>query len=289
MAELTIFRVHVNFDDREIFTTIESTFNIDLTRDREPSPPHYSNQSVKSHSHFSAHLTQTIDLTDPTPIPRSGSIRASVFSSSVRARLSLIANQIRGSVPLKRRPGQKYTYGDAFCGAGGATRGAHMAGLKVLWGFDKDTHACSSWHRNFPSAAIYEMDAQEICSSFSINLSCDILHMSPPCQYFSPAHTIAGKDDDMNSAALFACPVILRSCRPRIVTLEQTFGITNPNFALFFRAVVNMFTTNGYSITYKICQLHHWVSLSTFPYLLFLLEVVLTRNRAWRNAVSASS
>lgn len=234
---------------------------MDLTVDDEVALPKPDGAAI-GQRHFSAHLTQTIDLTDPTLIPPFGSIRSSVSSSgsSARGRVSPIGNHIRGSIPLQRRPGQKYTYGDAFCGAGGATRGAHMAGLKVLWGFDMDTHACSSWHRNFPSAALYEMDAQSICSDPSINFRCDILHMSPPCQYFSPAHTIAGKGDEANIAALFAVEQILKTARPRLATLEQTFGITNPGFSLFFQRLVNMFTTLEYSVTYKICQMANWVS-----------------------------
>lgn len=253
---------------RESFNVISSTFNIDLTCDGPVPRSSSRSSSISEYHELSAHKTKSItrSITDLTDIPRNGSIWAS-FSSNARSRLSQVNNHLQTpGQAIKRLPGQKYTYGDAFCGAGGSTRGAYMAGLKVIWGFDKDTHACSSWHKNFPSAAIYEMTAHEICSQPSVSLVCDVLHMSPPCQFFSPAHTIAGRDDEMNTASLLACHEILRCARPRIVTLEQTFGITHAQFALYFNAVVNMFTTNGYSITYKICQLHHWVSRALFMF-----------------------
>ena len=42
-----------------------------------------------------------------------------------------------------------YTFGDAFCGAGGASRGAAMAGLQVRWGFDLDIYAYEAYKANF--------------------------------------------------------------------------------------------------------------------------------------------
>jgi DNA (cytosine-5)-methyltransferase 1 len=136
-----------------------------------------------------------------------------------------------------------------------------MAGLKVIWGFDFNPHACQTWHQNFPDATLYEMSAYDVClrSQEGDCLRCDILHMSPPCQYFSPAHTIAAKDDDMNSASLFACGQLLQEIKPRIVTLEQTFGINHLEFIRWFNALINMFTTNGYSLRWKICHLQEWV------------------------------
>ena len=146
-----------------------------------------------------------------------------------------------------------------------------MADLKVLWGFDIDTHACSSWHRNFKNAAIYQMDAYSVVTSKPmIDLRCDILHMSPPCQTFSPAHTIAGKGDEANSAALFAVQEILRRAKPRVVTLEQTSGITNPQHKLSFQSLIAMFTALEYSVRYKVCQLPNWVSL--FPFHLLIVR-----------------
>lgn len=149
------------------------------------------------------------------------------------------------------------------CGAGGATRGAQMAGLKVTWGFDLDANACRSWQTNFPDAAIYEMAADQVCDAEKrkkISLQCDILHMSPPCQFFSPAHTIAGVNDEMNSAALMACDEVLKRAKPRLVTLEQTFGITQAGHILYFNTLINMFLRNGYSITYKVVRFEQWVS-----------------------------
>jgi DNA (cytosine-5)-methyltransferase 1 len=143
-----------------------------------------------------------------------------------------------------------------------------MAGLKVIWGFDFNPHACATWRLNFPSATMYEMSAFDVCEiwakeakagSMPNRAQVDILHISPPCQFFSPAHTIAGKDDEMNTASLLACGRLLALVKPRVVTLEQTFGIGHAEFTRWFNALIHQFTDNGYSLRWKICHLQDWV------------------------------
>lgn len=171
--------------------------------------------------------------------------------------------------PITRSAGQKYTYGDASCGAGGATRGATMAGLRVKWGFDFNKHACATWQANLPQGKCYSMAAHEFVDKAKRAQSrgqpdmvkVDILHLSPPCQFFSPAHTINGQDDEMNVASLFAVQSVIEVTRPRVVTLEQTFGITCPRFRYYFNALVQMFTMHDFSVRWSIVPLAQWVSV----------------------------
>ncbi|KAF5873123.1 putative c-5 cytosine methyltransferase protein [Botrytis fragariae] len=164
-------------------------------------------------------------------------------------------------------PEQTFTYGDAFCGAGGTTRGAVMAGLRVKWGFDFDQHACTTWRLNFPGATCYEMSSERFVSlatsspyssDIPNDVKVDILHLSPPCQYFSPAHTVEGKNDEMNTASLFAVAAVIKVAKPRIVTLEQTFGILYPRFRGYFSSLVCMFTSCGFSLRWAIVPLAQW-------------------------------
>jgi DNA (cytosine-5)-methyltransferase 1 len=139
-----------------------------------------------------------------------------------------------------------------------------MAGLKPVWGFDMNNHACTSWRLNFPDATMYQEWADQFIQRGLGNssLKVDILHLSPPCQYFSPAHTSDGKDDEMNMASLFSCGMLLDVAKPRIATLEQTFGIVLlPRFQIYFNALILMFTDRGFSVRWKIAQLQNWVSL----------------------------
>ena len=151
----------------------------------------------------------------------------------------------------RRSAGHRYTFGDAFCGAGGTSRGAVMAGLRVQWGFDMDLHACKSYARNFYGATIYNMTA-DLFMSFSErqDIKVDIAHFSPPCCPFSPAHTTSGKNDEANQAALFAVQQLLLKTKPRVVTLEQTAGLESRH-PEYFNSLIHIFTSNDYSVRWK--------------------------------------
>ena len=151
------------------------------------------------------------------------------------------------SVDAKQR---RYTFGDCFCGAGGMSRGAIDAGLRVSWGFDFDLPACQSYAKNFFATHIYNVAAHEFADS-SKDHRVDIVHLSPPCQFFSPLHTKQGKDDEMNTASLFAILNLLNKTKPRVVTLEQTAGLLRRH-PQYFNAVINMFTIHGFSVRWKL-------------------------------------
>lgn len=144
----------------------------------------------------------------------------------------------------------KYKYGDAFCGGGGMSSGARSAGLANAWSFDFNIDAVTTYRKNFPGCKTYHMSANEFVALPPEDLLVDVVHLSPPCQPHSPAHTIAGKDDDQNEASLFCVKQCLEVSRPRMVTLEQTDGILNRQE--WFRSLINFFTDLGFSISWKV-------------------------------------
>lgn len=149
-------------------------------------------------------------------------------------------------------PAQRYTLGDCFCGAGGVSRGAVQAGLKIEWGFDCNTYACTSYGLNNPFSSVYPLWAHDFCNNaHDRDFKVDICHLSPPCQFFSDAHTIMGKNDEVNTASLFAISELVKKAKPRVVTLEQTSGLLRRH-EIYFNAVVLMFTSLGFSIRWKI-------------------------------------
>ncbi|KAG0651525.1 Modification methylase [Hyphodiscus hymeniophilus] len=172
---------------------------------------------------------------------------------------------LSAKVSVTRVPGQMLTYGDAFCGGGGATRGAVMAGLRVQWGFDQWDHACSTWQANFPQAKCFKLWSDDFVRTVRgsnntkpIDVKVDILHLSPPCQYFSPAHTVDCPNDEVNVASLFAVGDIIRVAKPRVVTLEQTFGIVAARFRKYFNSLIQMFTALGFSLRWSVVNLAQW-------------------------------
>jgi DNA (cytosine-5)-methyltransferase 1 len=173
------------------------------------------------------------------------------------------------------------TFGDAFCGAGGTTRGAVMAGLKLKWGFDFWDNACTTWKANFSEAACYCVSSDEFVGmaqnprgDYLEEIKVDILHLSPPCQYFSPAHTVNGIDDEMNIASLYAVLEVVKAVKPRVVTLEQTFGILGARCRWYFSSVIHMFALLRFSVRWAIVPLSTWVCIGLLLPVSTLLIIV---------------
>ncbi|KAI4230747.1 MAG: hypothetical protein L6R40_007950 [Gallowayella cf. fulva] len=158
----------------------------------------------------------------------------------------------KNSSPPDLSTKRQYTFGDAFCGAGGMSRAAHQSGLHIKFAFDCNENACKSYGLNFPHADTYCLWADEFVR-LPIDCKVDILHLSPPCQFFSDAHTKIGKDDEMNTASLFAVGELLKKSRPRVVTLEQTFGIVlRPRHQGYLNALLQVFTSHGFSVRWRL-------------------------------------
>lgn len=154
-------------------------------------------------------------------------------------------------VPPSQDPVTQYTFGDAFCGAGGTSCGARWAGLRIRWGVDRNIPAITAFQANYPEAKAYPLSIDQFLSTEHDTLV-DVVHLSPPCQPYSPAHTIMGKDDEENQAALFAVSSTLSHCRARLATIEQTTGLIN--HVEYFRGLMRQFTDLGWSIRYKILK-----------------------------------
>lgn len=161
---------------------------------------------------------------------------------------------------IHRTPGQKYTLVDTFCGAGGYSKGAEMAGIKILAACDNWPRCCVTYRENFPDVKLHEEDVYKFIEDTSTDLTredlnVDILHFSPPCQTWSPAHTCEGKRDEENRATLYACEKIIMIFKPRIFTLEQTFGLAQDRWIPNFNALLQGFTRHGYSVKWKVLHL----------------------------------
>ena len=159
-------------------------------------------------------------------------------------------------MPRRGRLQRTYTFGDAFCGCGGASRGAHGAGLRVAWGFDQDSHAIATYHANFPYARCEGIAVNDFITALNEDYKVDVLHLSPPCQTFSPAKTRVGPNDESNEASFLAIDELLKKTRPRIVTLEETFGLTRTGDHLpWFNAMIQSLTRFGFSVRWKVFNL----------------------------------
>ncbi|KAF3155937.1 hypothetical protein TWF569_007977 [Orbilia oligospora] len=170
-------------------------------------------------------------------------------------------NTIASGAPGLREPVNKhqYTFGDFFCGAGGASCGAKIAGLKIAYGVDKWEDALMSYERNYGKSKAIKADICEFAANpFSVSLPAsrlyaDVIHLSCPCQFYSPVHTVPGKNDEMNEVASLVVDRLLKVVRPRVVTSEQTFGINSARkFKDHFAIVINQYVRNNYSVRWAV-------------------------------------
>lgn len=156
-----------------------------------------------------------------------------------------------------RIQGQKYNAADMFSGAGGFTTGAKRAGFRVERAVDHWPRANATYRLNHPEVSLIEDDIMRYCNDLTLepHNPVDVVHLSPPCQTWSPAHTCSGRNDEANVQALYACVHIVRAHRPRIITFEQTFGLVQERHLPFFNALLQSLAGLGYSFTWKVFRL----------------------------------
>lgn len=151
----------------------------------------------------------------------------------------------------------QYTFGDVFCGAGGVSSGAKQAGLKVVWGLERDDDAARSFNQNFPEA-VCEVASVEQFIHFPSDYRVDIMHISPPCPSFSPMQTRPGKDFEEKQVVILSVEELVKRIQPRIVTMEETFGLLFARNMDFFATVIRSLNDSGYSVRWKILNLSHY-------------------------------
>ena len=84
------------------------------------------------------------------------------------------------------------------------------------------------YSENFPETEVIGAKVDHFLASDE-KKHVDVLHLSPPCQTWSMAHTVEGWNDDANSASLFSVKELLEISRPRVATMEQVPGIMIKN------------------------------------------------------------
>ncbi|KAJ5595395.1 uncharacterized protein N7459_001603 [Penicillium hispanicum] len=165
-----------------------------------------------------------------------------------------LENPERETIDLTDMRLRTYTFGDAYCGAGGASCGARQAGLKLIWSFDAESQATDSYKRNFPGTTVWNAPVDHFLAIEDAGIPVDVCHASPPCQPFSPAHTVHNEPrDEINSACVFTATDLLKTVRPRILTMEETFGLLERHKEVFHRVILD-FIELGYSVRWAVLE-----------------------------------
>ena len=150
---------------------------------------------------------------------------------------------------------KQYTFGDCFCGGGGMSCGAKMAGLQVKWGLDVNPEAIRTYQLNFNGALCENASIEQFLNANIFppeDYRVDVLHVSPPCQSFSPAQSRKPVDFEDKQAVILAVNDLVKMVKPRFITMEETFGLLHEGNRRFFNSVVNSLVDQDYSVRWKV-------------------------------------
>lgn len=173
---------------------------------------------------------------------------------------------LRRTCPTYTPQGQSafYTFGDVFCGGGGAVSGAHQAGFKVSYVVDNNRDAIHSNQLNMrnQSTKFRLQDASDFCvGEPRIWKLVDLCHLSPPCPAFSHANTTdPDLDRNVDIAALSSIlPQLLLLSRPRLVTLENVPGLFESfDATAYLQMIINAFLSYSFSLRLTVEDLRRF-------------------------------
>jgi DNA (cytosine-5)-methyltransferase 1 len=158
-------------------------------------------------------------------------------------------------IPTKSIKARPITYGSGCAGAGGDSMGALLAGFTIKYGWDRNSPALRAFLLNHKTAVVYETEATDFTHKDNPRQAiCHHLHLSWPCQRFSPAHTIEGPEDNANEASIFGTYEKLMSSGAFIHTQENTSGLLT-HHPMFFCALIEQIIRAGYNVAWKVVQL----------------------------------
>jgi C-5 cytosine-specific DNA methylase len=156
---------------------------------------------------------------------------------------------------------EHFTYVSGFSGGGGEVHGAIQARAKILLAFEISREACQTIYRNHQDIMVFNGDQWEVTNGQMSNMlrfgDVDMLHLSSECGFYSPAHTLAGSEDETSSALLFCTAAQLKHFKPLIHTQEQTPGLFKRHPQCFFRLIADIFES-GYNVRWSVRDFRDW-------------------------------
>jgi len=160
------------------------------------------------------------------------------------------------AVTLGGRMGEPTVF-DCFCGIGGLSLGAEMAGGKVLGGVDADNVALESYRGVFRGRLALHEDllnrtAAEVLKESGLRQGdVDVLVGGPPCQPYSVNNLGRGIGDDR-------CSLVIRFLefasvlRPRWVLMENVPGLLSVDDGAFLIHIAKSLRARGYRTASRV-------------------------------------
>lgn len=145
---------------------------------------------------------------------------------------------------------------DLFCGAGGSSIGARMAGAQIIAAVDSDPLAVATYRDNFPKAKVVEgrLDGSNGVGLIGDVGRVDLLLASPECTNHSVARGARAVDTASLESGLYVLPFI-RAWKPRFLVLENVARMQRwAGWSGFLRELANA----GYEHAVVILDAQHF-------------------------------
>jgi len=148
---------------------------------------------------------------------------------------------------------------DLFCGCGGISSGARMAGFTVVAGVDNNPKYLRSFAHNFPEAQALNLDiTQKTPSEFMKDLGLqrgelDLLVGGPPCQGFSK--NVPRKNRYLEDPRNLLIKSFLDYCQelfPEMILMENVAEMKNGFDEKYSEEIISRLEEEGYTVSHGV-------------------------------------
>jgi len=146
---------------------------------------------------------------------------------------------------------------DCFCGLGGLSLGADLAGYQILGGVDADATAVEIYQRNFPNARALHADLLQakprtVLRSAAINRGdVDVLLGGPPCQPYSINNHLRGTHD-ARCKLVDTYLEFVSNLQPKWLVMENVPGFASIEGGTFLLSLLRSLRARGYHTAFEI-------------------------------------
>jgi len=139
---------------------------------------------------------------------------------------------------------------DLFCGAGGSSWGARLAGAKIVAGFDMSGVAAEAYRENFAHARFYEnrLESLDPCLVADEIGRVDLILASPECTNHSPAKG-KGPRCEKSKETAFQVTRFAAAFQPRWIVVENVTSMRHwSRYTEFISAIEDL----GYNVVAQV-------------------------------------
>lgn len=136
-----------------------------------------------------------------------------------------------------------------FAGCGGLDLGFENVGFNIIWANDNNKKVQETYRYNHKETELVIKSLVDIKSEDIPE--CDVIIGGPPCQSWSLAGAMKGKEDSRGQL-FYEYVRVIKDKRPMAFVAENVKGIVSKAHIDSFNEIVDMFKEAGYTVTYKL-------------------------------------